>query len=186
MNKQELIIELERLNIGLKRFTVSHEKYNDSWAEAFRLVLEFIKPCIKDCEVIHIGSTAIPGSIAKPILDIVITFEHSSGFISETKCLERLGFTSKGAYGVKGREFFTFYNRELTYDYIHIHAFPDSHPKKIAHIEFLNAHLANSSLVEEYNALKQGLVKQGISREDYPEAKTSYVEKVLSGITRSK
>ncbi len=179
MNKNNLISVLEELSIGLRRFTVQHEHYSEQWAEAFKLVSAEISPLLGDAQVYHIGSTAIPGCIAKPILDIGIGYHQGADFAQQTQSLVELGFTSKGAYGVEGRSFFTFYNDEETFDYIHIHAYKEQDPKLLAHIAFRDAHLADASLVEKYNELKIDLVSRGVSRQDYPAAKTAYITEVL-------
>ena len=184
VKKRDLISELEKLNIGLRRFTVGLKPFTERWVEAFNLVAGVIEPCLQGAKVFHIGSTAIPGSIAKPILDIGVAYSSSTDFEAETACLVSLGFTSKGEYGIEGRSFFTYYNDEKTYDYIHIHAFREAHPKHLAHLDFLHAHLADPSLVKKYNELKMGLVSSGVKRKDYPEAKNGYVEGVLAQARR--
>ena len=180
MDKIELIKKLETMGIGLERFTVSHTLNSGSWSEAFELVCGYIRPALSDANIIHIGSTAIPNCIAKPILDIAIEYSVDSSFERERTELVSLGFTSKGAYGIEGREFFTFYREGELFDYVHIHAFPIGHPHLLNHLTFKKALLNNSALVNQYNELKADLVAQGISRKDYPDAKTDFVLSVLA------
>jgi GrpB-like predicted nucleotidyltransferase (UPF0157 family) len=180
MDKIDLIKNLETLEIGLERFTVSHKLNSGSWAEAFNLARLYIRPALSNANIIHIGSTAIPNCIAKPILDIAIEYSVDSSFERERTGLVSLGFTSKGAYGIEGREFFTFYREDELFDYIHIHAFPKDHPHLLNHLTFKEALLHNSALVDQYNELKTDLVAQGISRKDYPDAKTDFVLSVLA------
>jgi GrpB-like predicted nucleotidyltransferase (UPF0157 family) len=180
MTKNQLIETLKRLDIGLERFTVSHKNYSKLWEEAFELVVSYLSPVLEGARIIHIGSTAIPQCIAKPILDIAIEYSHRSNFKTEIAALEMLGFTSKGAYGVEGREFFTFYSDDERFDFIHLHAFKTNHHHLLNHLTFKDALMSQPSLVNDYNALKHHLVEQGISRKDYPEAKTEFVQSVLN------
>jgi GrpB-like predicted nucleotidyltransferase (UPF0157 family) len=45
------------------------------WAEEYRLVRQLIEWAIQDqvLEMRHVGSTAVPGLLAKPVLDIDLT-----------------------------------------------------------------------------------------------------------------
>ena len=118
--------------------------------------------------------------MAKPIIDIGIAYDENSAFEQQILALSSLGFTSKGEYGVEGRSFFTYYNNDESVDYIHIHAYKRGDSKLKKHLQFRDAHIQNPELRIEYNALKQGLVASGVSRQDYPLAKTAYIQKVLS------
>ncbi|BBL90500.1 hypothetical protein VroAM7_31530 [Vibrio rotiferianus] len=180
MNKAELIEQLEELNVGLKRFTVDLVRQSDSWTKAFELINSVIAAHLNGATVHHIGSTAIPGALAKPIIDIGIAYDSDSTFEQEKHALKALGFTSKGEHGVKGRLFFTFYNHDESFDYIHIHAYKRGDKNLSKHIGFRDAHIHDAELVVEYNTLKHDLVEGGVCRQDYPRAKTAYIEKVLS------
>ncbi|MGR5150107.1 GrpB family protein [Photobacterium alginatilyticum] len=180
MNKVELIRRLEELNVGLERFTVQLIDYTPSWSKAYELIASVIIPHLGDATVYHIGSTAIPGSIAKPIIDIGIAYNENSTFEKQILSLESLGFTSKGEYGVEGRSFFTYYNGDESFDYIHVHAYKQGDLKLKKHIQFRDVHIQSPELLVEYNALKQDLVENGVSRQDYPQAKAAYIQKVLS------
>ncbi len=70
MDKTQLIKRLEELGIGLERFTVQLTDYVHKWSEAYELIVSVIAPNFNGVTIYHIGSTAIPGSIAKPIIDI--------------------------------------------------------------------------------------------------------------------
>ena len=58
-------------------------------------------------DIQHVGSTSIPGMIAKPIIDIAIAvknFEEASVCIEP---IERLGYEYKGEFGIPRRHYFT-------------------------------------------------------------------------------
>lgn len=54
----------------------------------------------------HIGSTAIPGLSAKPIIDILMVVKDSETIDDYTKELSALGYESKGERGVIGNRYF--------------------------------------------------------------------------------
>ncbi len=99
MDKTELIKRLEELGIGLERFTVQLTDYVHKWSEAYELIVSVIAPSLSGVTIYHIGSTAIPGSIAKPIIDIGIAYndtltlqqKHSSARISRLYLQRRAG-----------------------------------------------------------------------------------------------
>ncbi|EKO3844390.1 GrpB family protein [Vibrio sp. MMH1-50] len=180
MDKTQLIKRLEELGIGLERFTVQLTDYVHKWSEAYDLIVSVIAPNLNGVTIYHIGSTAIPGSIAKPIIDIGIAYNDTLTFKQNILVLESLGFTCKGEQGVEGRCFFTYYNDNERFDYIHVHAYKQGDSKLRKHIQFRDAHIQNQELLIEYNSLKQGLVASGVSRQDYPAAKAAYIQRILS------
>ncbi|MET2947714.1 GrpB family protein [Vibrio owensii] len=180
MDKTELIKRLEELGIGLERFTVQLTDYVHKWSEAYELIVSVIAPSLSGVTIYHIGSTAIPGSIAKPIIDIGIAYNDTLTLQQNILALESLGFTCKGEQGVEGRCFFTYYSDNERFDYIHVHAYKKGDSKLRRHIQFRDAHIQNRELLIEYNALKQGLVANGVSRQDYPESKAAYIQRILS------
>jgi len=127
----------------------------------------------------HVGSTSIPGCLAKPILDLLVIHSQNLDFQQEAQALEALGFTHKGAYGIEGRNYFNFYNVDKTWDYTHIHAYPEGHIDIATKRAFRNALRNKPELREEYNEMKTRLIAQGVSRKDYPYAKSPFILKVL-------
>ncbi len=53
----------------------------------------------------HIGSTAVPGLVAKPILDLLAGLEPLD-VAPGVAAMEALGYEYLGEYGIPGREFF--------------------------------------------------------------------------------
>jgi GrpB-like predicted nucleotidyltransferase (UPF0157 family) len=83
------------------------EKYNPEWPQRFEEIKAFLgdkiaKACIR---IEHVGSTSIPGMIAKPIIDIIIVIEPGS-FLRMKRLLEKLGYYHRGDQGQKDREVF--------------------------------------------------------------------------------
>ena len=66
--------------IGLKRGTVSVLQYQPSWKVAFdnekQMLLKSLGDYILDIE--HVGSTAVPGLAAKPIIDMIAAVDDLS------------------------------------------------------------------------------------------------------------
>ncbi len=57
-------------------------------------------------EIEHVGSTSVPGLVAKPMLDVDVVVQTSADVDAAVKCLEIAGYRAKGTRGVPGREAF--------------------------------------------------------------------------------
>lgn len=80
--------------IGLKRGTVKLVPHNSKWAKLFAEEKHLLKKTFGDTilAVEHIGSTAIPGLPAKPIIDINVGVESLGVARSMKEQFEKLGY----------------------------------------------------------------------------------------------
>lgn len=91
--------------IGLEKGTVRLAPYSEEWAQSFEREKEALIECLGDLiiDIEHVGSTAIEGLEAKPIIDILISIKKlGEGF----KCidpLKNLGYEFKGSMGKSNR-----------------------------------------------------------------------------------
>lgn len=81
-------------------------EYRDEWPEQFQTVAESLRRALAAVpirSIEHVGSTAVPGLAAKPILDIdvIVLPEHVRAAIV---ALAALGYKHRGDLGVSGRE----------------------------------------------------------------------------------
>lgn len=128
----------------------------------------------------HVGSTAIAGIAAKPIVDILIGLrEVPLGRVIEP--LVALGYEHVPGAGGEERLFF----RRGTPRSFHVHVVLFDGPEWRRHIIFrdwLNLHPA---LAKEYEALKVDLAARfAEDREAYTTGKTAFVERVLAEAAR--
>ena len=83
--------------------------YDPAWPATFaRLrerVVEALGPLALAVE--HVGSTAVPGLAAKPIVDLDVVIAHRSDLPEVVRRLRPLGYRHEGDLGVTGREAFT-------------------------------------------------------------------------------
>lgn len=166
------------------------EPHTEAWAIEFSHLKEVLQEILNSFDIIieHVGSTSIPGLCAKPILDIDIILEYKPQLTQIAKRLENAGYINKGEQGIEGR--FAFRQAKETtpttsskkkWQEHHLYVcYSDSLALK-NHLLFRDALLRDATLVEEYNQLKQALVKKiGITREEYTKQKTEFIIAVLA------
>ena len=89
---------LEKVTVGkLEQLNgrVTLEEYNPNWPQMFELEAEKIRNALngRSLNIHHVGSTAVQGLCAKPIIDIVLVVADSSNESSYVPALEAVGYT---------------------------------------------------------------------------------------------
>ncbi|WP_019988707.1 GrpB family protein [Rudanella lutea] len=167
------------------------QSYRPEWKREFDSLKTALEHALQGLAVTvqHVGSTAIPGLVAKPILDIDIIIHDKSLLKPIDRILQQLGYHSRGEQGIPGR--FAFRQSRVTTPRTadgrawmehHLYVcFADSLALK-NHIRFRDALLQDPKLTEAYAQLKLHLVSQpGMTRERYTTLKTEFILSVLSG-----
>lgn len=127
-------------------------------------------------DVQHIGSTSIPGMLAKPILDIgvaVANFEEAACCIP---LMERLGYSYKGENGIPRRHYFV-KGEPRTH---HLHMLEVASEEWKHHLLFRDYLRENPEVMRAYVELKQRLAAQfAADRQAYQSGKDSFIQAVL-------
>lgn len=80
--------------------------YDPAWPRGFAAIRAHLRTGIDAAvDIEHVGSTAIPGMIAKPIIDIDILV-HPERMPAMIAAIARLGYRHQGDLGIAGREAF--------------------------------------------------------------------------------
>lgn len=164
--------------IGLKSGTVELSAPDPAWHGVFyeesARILEAARDFIVAIE--HVGSTAIPGLSAKPIVDIAAATPSFEGFVPAITRIEALGYSYHGEYGVPRRHFFRL-GEPTT---VHFHVFEEGGKDWPEQLLFRDAMRASASLRAEYEALKVELAaKFADDRPAYTAAKAVFIQRVL-------
>lgn len=82
--------------------------YKSEWVTHFELIRSKLLDTLANLSISieHIGSTAVPELVAKPIIDIDVVYTESADFEHIQKRLESLGYYHNGNQGIEGREVF--------------------------------------------------------------------------------
>lgn len=82
--------------------------YDPFWEAAYDNEAQKISSILKDIlvEIYHIGSTAVKGLHAKPIIDIMPVVTNISLVDKHNKEFVAIGYECMGEFGIKGRRYF--------------------------------------------------------------------------------
>jgi len=151
--------------------------YDPHWAEMFAEEKACILKAIDgpNVAVEHVGSTAVPGLAAKPLIDIMVVVPDRSTGEKAIARLNVLGYAYRGELGIPGRLYFA---KHRPYS-CHLHMYPCGH-SEIARLLVFRDHLrANPNAAHEYAKLKRELAEQFRNdREAYTEAKSDFIKSV--------
>ncbi len=126
----------------------------------------------------HIGSTAIPGILAKPIIDILGMVSTLAEADAKTPPVENLGYEAMGAYGIEGRRYFRKIDSSGTRTH-HLHMFEEGSQHAERHLAFRDYLIAHPKVAKEYSAVKERLTRgDAPTWEAYMDGKDPFVSRV--------
>ena len=152
--------------------------YDPAWPLEFAAEADRIASACRDLpvRVEHVGSTAIPGLSAKPIIDILIGVPPRATREAYIAAIRGLGYEHRGAFGIPGRNYFV-RGSPRTH---HIHLVNWSSALWRDHLLFRDWLRANESVATEYAVLKRELYAMyAENRERYTESKGPFIKAVL-------
>lgn len=164
--------------LGLPSGQVLVVPYDPLWQTAFDIEKERILEAYSDfsVEVEHVGSTAVPGLCAKPILDIMIGIPSDKDGVRLAPFLEELGYFYKGENGISGRHYFTLGSPRTH----HIHMVEKEGEIWKKHLLFRDYLRNHQEDRDEYAALKQSLSETfPTDRLQYTESKNELIQSIL-------
>ena len=116
----------------------------------------------------HVGSTAVPGLAAKPIIDLQLSVSRLDRFERYAAPMDRLGYLFVPDPDLPDYHFFALPpERPRTH---HLHACESGSEQELRHLAVRNFLRANPIEAAEYEALKRGLVAE------HPEDRLAYIE----------
>jgi GrpB-like predicted nucleotidyltransferase (UPF0157 family) len=150
------------------------------WPEMYRQEAARLAAVFGDqlLSIHHIGSTAVPGLAAKPIIDIMPIIPDIEQVDRLNEAMIALGYEPKGEFGLPGRRFFVRYNMEGQRTH-HVHAYEPDNPEVARHLDFRDYLIAHPEAAAQYAQLKQELAEQfRYERERYTNSKTPFIRDI--------
>ena len=168
------------MTLGLESGVVRLVPYDPAWPGLFAAEAERLQKLLKAAGLVvvleHVGSTAIPGLTAKPVLDILGGYPEGASVADYVGALTKAEYVHRGEQGIPGREFFRRGNPRS----YHLHLTVIDGPFWRDHLTFRNRLRADESLRDAYAALKRDLVVRfPREREAYIDGKAPFVKEIL-------
>ena len=130
--------------------------YNTEWQHMFEAEAKLIKHALgNNCiDIHHIGSTAVPGLNAKPIIDILPVVKDILQVDHAVPAMEKLGYSAQGEYGIPFRRYFQKAKNNRTHN---VHIFEKGNPEIERHLKFRDWMRTHDNDRDLYGKLKAEL-----------------------------
>ncbi len=164
--------------LGLESGVVRLVDYDERWPTLFAAEAARIRTAVSALPVRleHVGSTAVPGLCAKPVLDIVAGHPSSSPALTYVVPLEGAGYQHRGDAGIPGHQFF---RRGQPRAY-HVHLVELGGALWREYVAFRDYLRADREAAGRYEEIKRRLAAQfPRDREVYIAGKSSFVREAI-------
>lgn len=165
-------------------------EYNPAWPAVFADARARLEASIGQwaMAIEHVGSTAIPGIAAKPIIDIGVALNQLSDALRCITPLVKTGWECMGEFGIPDRIFF----RKVTdspepgqspdgVGRTHqIHMYEQTHQQFINHLALRDYLRTNADARQEYEDLKRHLAEEYADIEAYARGKSDIIRDILN------
>ncbi|CAM5649548.1 hypothetical protein SALBM311S_11642 [Streptomyces alboniger] len=158
-------------------------EYDPRWPERFEDLRQWLARHVADLAVSieHVGSTAVPGCAAKPIIDLDIVVAEEAALPELILRLTAQGYRHEGDLGIPGREAFQAPPAAPEHHLYGVIA--DSRPH-LDHVLLRDYLRQRPDEVRRYSALKVALAQRFLAdsegRRDYSTAKSALVEDLVA------
>jgi GrpB-like predicted nucleotidyltransferase (UPF0157 family) len=133
--------------------------YNPTWPLLFAEEAAHIRQALgENCLIIHhIGSTAVSGLAAKPVIDMIPVVKDIRMVDHANPAMEALGYEAKGEFGMLFRRYFQKGGNQRTHN---IHVYEEGNPEIERHLNFRDWLRGHEDDREAYARIKEELAKQ--------------------------
>jgi GrpB-like predicted nucleotidyltransferase (UPF0157 family) len=156
--------------------------YDATWPTSFDEIRRQVEEALGDLilAVEHIGSTAIPGLAAKPIIDAIAVLRDVDGQAAAIGLLEQIGYIHEGDLGIAGREAF---HSPSGLPKHHLYLCEPANQSLRDQVAFRDYLVAHPKAASEYDALKRKLADEHRDdRQRYTDMKRDFVERILRSV----
>lgn len=163
------------------KVAVQLEAHDPGWALQAAREAERLRAAVGETllDVHHIGSTAIAGIVAKPILDLLPVFESLDALDALRDLFEGLGYDWRGEYGLPGRRYCTRSEPATGRRLVHAHCYAAGDPEIARHLAFCSYLQTHQDVARAYESEK--LRCRALHSRDsgaYSEAKNDWIQPV--------
>ncbi len=151
-------------------------EHDSGWAAAGADEAARVAEALEAVAAEHVGSTAVPGLAAKPVLDLLAGLRSADAAPERIRAMEALGYECLGEFGLPGRIFF---RKEEDGRRTHpVHAVEHGGAHWRRHLAVRDFLRARPEEAERYAEVKRAAAASARDRDAYWEAKAPYVEEL--------
>jgi GrpB-like predicted nucleotidyltransferase (UPF0157 family)/quercetin dioxygenase-like cupin family protein len=157
------------------------EPYDPVWREWFAALVAFVWPAVGEVaiRIDHVGSTAVPGLAAKPIVDLDVVVAAESDVARAIEGLRSIGYRWRGDLGVPGRQYFSAPAIDLPPH--HLYLVVENSKAHLDHRLLVEVLLADPEKRRRYGELKrQNAASADRDMEVYVALKAAFVAELLT------
>lgn len=154
-------------------------KYAPTWAITYQQERELITTALKQevADIQHIGSTAVPGLSAKPIVDILIAVNQLAAAEKYSIHLQTIGYE----YIYYAENIDRLFFRKGTPRTHHVHIVEYGSWTYWRHILFRDYLFAHPETAQQYEQLKREMaIKFKTDRNAYTDSKTEFIRSIVA------
>lgn len=161
--------------------------YCTEWPEYFSLLRSDLLDVFSSgtISIEHIGSTAVPGMVAKPVIDMLLGAESLAAIEAKIDALEKRGYSYVSTYEreIPMRRYFV--KSSATAPRVHLHAVQSGSRLWREYLIFRDALREDYALRDQYQSLKLRLAQEfADDKAAYSAAKNPFVQSVLASSLR--
>lgn len=175
--------------MAISKKSIYIEDYSPEWKSNFNSLAKVYREHLKDFEItiVHVGSTAVPGLCAKPVIDIDIVINSLAQLKEIIPILVKLGYEYLGEVAIPNR--FVFRPPDLSvpndgtgrlWQKHHLYCCLADSTALANHIILRDALRNDELLAREYAELKKMLAANAQNMDEYVMGKTSFITKILA------
>ena len=158
--------------------------YDEAWEQDFIKIQKELQDVLGELalRIEHVGSTAVHGLSAKPVIDIDVVIRDRSLLGDVIRALEKAGYRHEGDLGIAGREAFDYDGKEHLKTH-HLYVCAQDSAELRRHLMFRDYLRAHPEAVRAYSRVKEeGAALYPDDIEQYIEYKSPLIEKIYGEI----
>ena len=160
--------------------TVEVVPHNPNWQNEFQMEAKQITSAMGEMLVAihHIGSTAIPGIYAKPVIDMLVEVRDITEVEARSSAMELIGYEVMGEFGIPGRRYFRKENQAGIRTH-QVHTFELGSAQITRHLAFRDFKIAHPEEAQKYSELKRKLAAENPQNMDgYIDGKDGFIKEI--------
>ena len=165
--------------LGLQGGELKLSEHHPGWAEAFGQEAARLQPLLSSgSELEHIGSTAVPGLIAKPVLDLAVILPDTPAIAIFETALPGLGYRFRDDAGASGGRVWLHESGGKRTHILHLVTRGD--PQWGYWLTLRDLLRKSPQAREQYAEAKAQAMSHARDRQDYTRLKTAIIQRLLA------